>query len=398
MFELSELHKVNDYFKLREFFISEKNNLKKENELYYNALLNSYFNKLEESNNNIDELLEYKNLSDSLKVILYQTKIENYVREYEYRNAFKCCKLLMDEYVDVLDSVRYKDLIDSYAFCKALIDIPEQKMVNGGHEKIPVRIDDMGFWNVNVHLKDTICGFVFDTGAGSSIIRKSIAEKCGYRLIELEYPVKAFTGKNIRTNLAIAEKISIGNLQYDNVVFLVVDDESLTFSNGKHQINGIIGFPVIHAMQELHIENNSIRIPDNFSDYDCNNLAVNYLSPVVAVQYKQDTLLFKFDTGALRSNLQPLFYEKYKEEIDKSCTKKTIKAGSIGGMVEFDVYRMCDVEFRVASGQAKIDRLSVYTEDIKSSNHDYHGHLGQDFVKQFDNVIISFKNSSIIFE
>ena len=44
---------------------------------------------------------------------------------------------------------------------------------------------------------------------------------------------------------------------FKNVVFLVLDDEDISFPQIEYYINGIIGFPVIEAMDEVRISKNN---------------------------------------------------------------------------------------------------------------------------------------------
>ena len=45
-----------------------------------------------------------------------------------------------------------------------------------------------------------------------------------------------------------------------------------------------------------------------------------------------------------------------------------------------------------------MDNLTLHIDDIGGEESNFHGNLGQDFIKQFDKMIISFEYSSILFE
>src|SRR5690606_8566870 len=113
------------------------------------------------------------------------------------------------------------------------------------------------------------------------------------------FQVGALTGARITSDLAVADSLDIGGLTYKNVVFLVFNDEDLTIPQVDYHINGIIGFPVIEAMDEIHIgKDNQLFSPQKAEPYSYNNLALDGLMPVVAVRYRGDTLNFHLDTGA----------------------------------------------------------------------------------------------------
>lgn len=396
----SELQAEHDYFKLKNFFDIHEKELSNDYSLFYGALIDSYFNHPELSNSKILKLLLEKNhtIGDSLMSVLLTIKETNHARLFEYKDAAETCNLLINNYRRFFNQLEFQELVNAFYFWKALSGIHKQELQIYGKPEIAFETDNRGFWNLNVELADTSCNFIFDTGAGTSMIKRSVAIHEGYKIIELEYPIKAFTGKEIETNLAIAEKIKIGDLTFDHVIFLVVDDRNLEIPNKSIPIGGIIGFPVISELKEICIRDGRITIPQDPLPLAEVNMAINNLAPLVKLGYQNDTLSMKFDTGALKSNFHQLFYEKYKEQIDLNLEKRTIRAGSIGGPIEFDVFKTKEVEFSVADANAKIRNLNVFTEEIKPGNRHLHGNLGLDYINQFNEINISFLNSTIVFK
>lgn len=400
LIQLEKLHASQDYFRLRNFFAKHKESLNEEYVLYYQALLNSYFNLPELSNQQIDELFKLTNLSmsDSLLSAAYSAKASNHVRMSEYRQAGETCQLLLDQYAMYFDSLELQDIRNGYIFWGALAEIPKQKLSLSATPEFQLNTDNRGFWNVDVQLADTICPFIFDTGAGTSLIKKSIALQSGYHIIQLQMPVRAFTGRDVKTNLAIAETITIGGATFDHVIFLVVDDEQLNIPNKSIPIGGIIGFPVIAGMKEFVIKNDILRIQDEItSDKPIENLSIHHLAPIVEVNFRQDTIQMKFDTGATRTNFFSLFYQKHREEIEAKFQKRNIQAGSVGGIVSYEVFKTDTIELEVAGTSGKVTNSSIFANDTKTSNNYYYGNLGQDYISSFDEMRVSFKKSSIRF-
>ena len=399
LMKFSELQSKHDYFKMKKLFVSHEKELSSDYLLYYGAIIDSYFSRPEESNEKIEDLLEQKkcSVSDSLMSVLLSVKETNHARLFEYNEAAKTCKLLMDNFEVFFSKEEYLELTNAYYFWKALKNIPKQELRIYGRPEMSFDTDNRGFWNFNVQLADTTCHFIFDTGAGTSMIKRSVAIKEGYKIIELEYPVKAFTGKEIETNLAIAEKIKIGDLTFDHVIFLVVDDKNLNIPNKNISIGGIIGLPVISALEEISIRHGKIIIPQDPLPKTEENLVIQNLAPVVYSGYQSDSIFMKFDTGALRTNFHSLFYNNYKKQIETNCKKKAVRAGSVGGPVEFDVFKTGELELEVGKAKAKIKNVNIFTEEIKSANRYLHGNLGLDYINQFNEINISFLNSTITF-
>lgn len=397
--KFSEFQSKHDYFNMKKLFVSYKKELNNDYQLYYGAIIDSYFSRPEESNEKIEDLLKQKrcSVSDSLLAVLLSVKETNHARLFEYDEASETCKLLMDSFEVFFSKEDYIELANAYYFWKALKNIPKQELRVYGRPEIAYDTDNRGFWNFKVELADTTCHFIFDTGAGTSMIKRSVAIKEGYKIIELEYPVKAFTGKEIETNLAIAEKIKIGDLTFDHVIFLVVEDRNLDIPNKNIPIGGIIGLPVISALEEICIRQGKIIIPQNPLPGMEENLVIQNLAPVVYLGYQSDSIFMKFDTGALKTNFHSLFYNENKEQIELNCEKKAVRAGSVGGSVEFDVFKTEELELKVGEAKAKINNVNIFTEEIKPANRYLHGNLGLDYINQFNEINISFLNSTISF-
>ena len=67
-------------------------------------------------------------------------------------------------------------------------------------------------------------------------------------------------------------------------------------------------------------------------------------------------------------------------------------------MVEFEGYIMNNVNFKVAGSETILDSLRLHIANIGGEESNFHGNFGQDYIKQFDEMIMSFKYSSILFK
>jgi hypothetical protein len=52
---------------------------------------------------------------------------------------------------------------------------------------------------------------------------------------------------------------------------------------------------------------------------------------------------------------------------------------------------------KIADSEAKLDSVRLHIENIGGKESNFHGNFGQDYIKQFDEMIISFKYSSVLF-
>ncbi len=399
--ELEQLVNSQDYFKLKNTFDIHKNELSKTHALYFSAIINNVFNKAAISNLEIEKLLEAGDgiLNDTLLNKLYRTKLLNHINLYEYEEASLCTENILNKFKTLNDSVEIQMLENEINIWSALKDVMKQEIRMDKDITFPMARDKVGLFNIDVTIGDSTENFLFDTGANFSVIIRSLAEKLGLKIIDSDFYVTAATGKQVESDLAVAPELSIGGIILENVVFLVMNDEDLSFPQISYYPNGAIGFPVIEAMNEIRIsKDNRIFVPQIPVAYSYDNFALDGLMPIVAVEYERDTLRFHLDTGATSTSMFPLFYKDYRQEIEKNYKKVSFSAGSGGGVVEFGGYILNNISLKIADSFARIDSVNLHTEDIGDEESNFHGNLGQDFIRQFDEMIISFKYSSLLFK
>jgi predicted aspartyl protease len=398
--KLEHLIKIEDFFKLKSTYINNIDDLSESHLLYYGAIINNVFNRAEKSNNDIDNLLtNYTTLlSDTMLNKIYHTKLLNHINLYEYEAAAAASEIIQTSYLALNDSSEIEDLQNEVKIWRALNGVPKQEIIKTSDAIIPMYKDKVGLFNVDVLFGTTSENLLFDTGANLSVIIRSLAQELGFDIIEADFYVTAATGIKVKSDIAIANEITLGGIIFKNVFFLVLDDKDLSFPQMDYYINGAIGFPVIEAMDEIRIsKDNQIFVPQNPEEYSFNNFALNGLMPIIFAEYEGDTLRFNFDTGATTTSLYPQFYKDYKSKIESNNKKETFTAGSGGGAMEFEGYVINDFNLRVADSSAKLDSVRLHIENIGGEESNFHGNFGQDYIKQFDEMIISFKHSSVLF-
>ncbi len=399
--KLNELSEVQDYFKLKKLYLAKNNELSKEHSLFFSSIINNVFNKAEESNENIQYLLTQPNisLSDTMLNELYQTKLLNHINLYEYGEAASTSEFIQKNYKALNDSTDLEMLRNEINIWRALKDVPKQTISQTKDVTFAMNRDKVGLFNIDVNFGNKTLNLIFDTGANFSTIKRSLVSELGLKYIEADFYVTAATGVRVDSDIAIAEQLTIGDILLKNVVFLVLNDEDISFPQIDYYINGIIGFPVIEAMDEVRIsKENQIFVPQKPLEYTFNNFALDGLMPILAGEYNGDTLRFHLDTGATRTSLYPKFFKDNKQEIESNYQKKTFKSGSGGGIVEFEGYVINDFNLKIADSNTRLDSLRLHIKDIGDEESNFHGNFGQDYIKQFDEMIISFKYSSVSFK
>lgn len=396
--ELNKMYEKKEFFK---FYEKSKNSgLTGWKKSYIEVLSLSLFGKLNESNKAAGDLLSNfpNELNDSLSLRLYQVLLHNNVNLYNYSEASAITGIVLSKFEKIIEPKHKKDFENSGIIWKAAEKIQPQTVEFKADSKIETTRDLAGLMNVPVKLNSKDAVFVFDTGANFSTITESFAKKHGIRLLDGKIKVGTVTGDKVDSQLGVADELEIGNMFFKNVIFLVMPDEVLTFAGGMYKINGIVGFPVIREMNELHIAKTHIFIPQTASKKETRNLALDGFMPVINIIVGSDSLAFSFDTGAKTTILFPPYYEKYKTVIDSKYKEEDIEIEGAGGAKTIKGYIIDEINLKVIDSKARLEDVRLAKEEVIGDSKFFYGNLGQDFFKQFDEMILNFQSMYVEFK
>ncbi len=399
--ELGTFAQKKNFFAVKKLLTANKTRIDKEVYFYYWSLVENAFSNFKASNEAIEDFLEGAGVlkNDSLIKEILLVKQLNFVNLFEYKEAYQTNQYIIENLKQVCTPDELDDLKNTSGIWKALENSEKQQIIHTSDVRIQMTRDLAKLANIPVAISGMTKDFIFDTGANFSVIQRSVALEMGCEIIPVQFDVSAITGAKVKSDLAVVKELTIGEVTCKNVVFLVFDDKDLTFEEANYSIKGIIGFPVIRNLDEIHItKNDELVIPKTIEAYSKSNMMLNGFMPVVQVVQGSDTLQFSFDTGAVETSLNGAYYRKYEKKVKRKGKKRTLKSGGAGGIVEFEGYLLPKVALSVGSSKATLKNLQVRIEEVGKIDSDFDGNLGQDFIKQFDEMIISFKYSAIQFK
>jgi len=385
-----------NYFKLKQYLPYSQ--LTPEKRLYFEAYVANAFNQNSISILKIDSLLYTDSIRNNNEraAQLWELQMDNYSKLYNYKKAADCGDTILNRYSTYVDNK--EDVENMYKIWAGLANTPAQLLEKKGNVTIRMQKDKSKLWNVPVHAADTTIDFIFDTGANISTIVESMAEKLHLKRLHLSIEVAGIQGTKVPCDIGVADSIEIGDIKIRNVVFLVLPDASLSFKKAGYYIHGIIGYPVIAAMKEIHLSQiGSLTIPMAPHTGKVQNLALDGMFPMVNVATDDDTLLFHFDTGAMTSYLYSIYFEKYKAAIKKEGRVQHSKVGGAGGVKKLTSYKISDFNLYIGDKKATLPSIDVLTKQIKSTKEQVYGNLGQDLIRQFDEMVINFESMYVEF-
>lgn len=394
--EIYDLIQKDNYFEAKEVYQIKKSDLPTHYQLFTEAVLDNAFNKLADSENKIDQLIGDKvNLPDSLRCFLFEIKSDNSIKLFNYRAAKNAIITILEEFKSHLSKKETADYENSLKIWTALENVPVQRVDIKEHTLIKMEKDLAGLNNLKLSANNDTVNFIFDTGANLSTISRSTAKKLNVKILPVKISVGTITGTEVSANLGIGEKLSLGNIDVYNVVFLVLPDKGLSFPQINYQINGILGFPVISALKEIHISRNGdFIIPKTPSVLsESSNMAMDGLTPLICINKKH----FTFDSGADHTLFYHSFYLENKNEIEQNYKPEKISFGGAGGSkATFEGY-VIDYTFEIEGNKIIVDDIQLVKEKIKEDETVY-GNIGQDLIRKFETLIMNFDQMFVRFE
>ena len=179
---------------------------------------------------------------------------------------------------------------------------------------------------------------------------------------------------------------------------MVFPDEALYIPQINYQIKGILGFPVIAAMKEVHfLKDDKVFVPLNSQLEHPQNMAIEYLTPIINLPTTTGTFHFTFDTGADATLLYQRYFEEHQEWIMQNYEETDVKFTGGGGSIEVKGY---EILFQpIINGQVvQVDSVGVLPKLLEHGDRYAYGNIGQDVISQFDKMILNFESMFIRFQ
>lgn len=218
--------------------------------------------------------------------------------------------------------------------------------------------------------------YVFDTGANLSVVMESEAAELGLEILGETAGVRSITETAAPARLALARTLTIGDLEFRNVVFLVMPDAGLTFAGGAYVIPGILGFPVISRMERVTVADGRVSWAPSAGPAAERDLFIDGLTPRVYGHVAGGPAVpFALDTGANQTSLRPVALDA-RPDLAAVAVAGTRAVGSAGGTRQVESRRLPSLTLRFDTVEVTLSGVDVAEES--AGGEDVHGRLGQD--------------------
>lgn len=386
--DVDHLLESRDYFTLREQLADMPDS--PERSVAEVAVLNA-FNEPEASNAAIDELLAESALPDHHRLKVLRIRRDNFLRMYRYAEAYDAARDVLD--LPTTSRERRRDDENVTSLLRPLRDVPPQTADIRSDSRIAP--DSMG--RIPLRINGHERAFAVDTGANLSVLMRSEAHDLGLDIRTARVEVGTSTDVNMLADVAVADSLAIGSAVLRNVVFLVFADRALSFSEA-FEIRGLIGFPIIEALREVHFLNDgSLYIPQEPEAEQVGNLALDGLDPLIQAGWRQSDLICRIDTGANMTDFYEPFYREHRLIVERIGRSQRTRTAGVGGVREFDVVLLPRVRLRIAGRSIRLENIDVYTDPIVAEESNYLDcNVGRDVLEQFGGYAFNFESMSLV--
>jgi hypothetical protein len=397
--EISKLKQLYDgkrYFELREDI--EHHSGKTDRRLFFfrGALANVFYQpKL--SAKYLGQYISQARNDDAWLPDVYAILADDFVKTYDYAKAIAAYRTLLDRFRQKLqpDEIEgYENVIALYGAFRAT---PRQTVTAGADSKAGEPSAEHG-WSVAVEANGQRVMLGLDTGADLSLLAKSVAEKLGVRILDTSAKFGSITSINVQTKFGVLPVMKIGNAVIRNAIFIVMDDQALTFPDGS-MITGVIGFPVIAGLRQITFNNDgTVSIPHRPNVGGKPNMCLDGSKILFRGEYENTGLTFVLDTGAQRSILYLPFLQAFESEIKSKYDIRNEKFTGIGGTEETPAYIVRDFTLRLSGRGVRLPEIRLLTKALTDNGKHFYGNIGQDLIKRFRRMTLDFVSMRIAFE
>lgn len=390
MTALMELYRESDFFTLRDRLAGITGDAPELRFLRV-ALLQA-FNQPERALAAAGAAMDAGGLADDLRLELEEIRLSSWMRCFRYAEAERAARRILDDYPSA-PADRRDDVANVQRLLAALRDVGPQRVERRGPTRVPLRDG-----RIPVTVGGSPRDYILDTGANLCTLMRSEAAALGLRIRPAGFAVSTSTDLTVAGDVAVADRVTIGGLEFRDVVFLVLDDAHLTFDDG-FRIPGLIGFPVIEQMCEIRVAaGDTLEVPEQPPRRTGANLALRGLEMLTRVEWEGHTLVCRLDTGAARTQLYEPFLRRHRARVESGGTPEPLTSTGAGGPRRLDAYRMDGLRLFVGGSRVTLGGTHVLTRPLaRGADGDaLAGNLGRDVLDAVREYVVNFRDMAFL--
>jgi hypothetical protein len=235
--------------------------------------------------------------------------------------------------------------------------------------------------------------YIVDSDALMCVMSRGEAKRLGLRMIQGGASFEGITGKSETKEMAVADRLKIGNSELRNVAFIVVPDDMEAFAKFPEEQRGAIGLPVLIALVTVGWNRAGefrIGFPGAPANLGNANLSFDDTSPLTLVEIQGHKLAVDLDTGTGVSSMWPRFGLEFPELVEGARESTFSVSGATGSA---DLSSAILPELRIKAGGFPIifRNAPVQLNPTITLSKWHYGQLGVDQFSQASELKLDFR-------
>lgn len=284
-------------------------------------------------------------------------------------------------------------LEDNSSLASMLRGLPDQTVIKFEPCSVRSRKHERKLF-IPVSIQGKSAEFMVDSDANFSFMSEAEAQNLGLTVRDSNASVHGATGKKAAFRTAVAERLSVGNLQLRNVTFMVLGDNEEVFSSLPLSQKGAIGLPVLLAFRTVRFNNEGkfeIGVPsEQIKEHP--TLCFDGADPVTLVEFERQNLPVIFDTGDEVTEIWPPFAKQFSEVVRAAGKPGTKIEKGFGGKSEVAEKIIPEMMLRVGGFDAHLRPAHVLLGETTPNSRWYYARVGLDVLNLAHQVTIDFES------
>jgi FAD/FMN-containing dehydrogenase len=226
------------------------------------------------------------------------------------------------------------------------------------------------------------------------LLSESEAKRLGFTVREIATSIDGMSGTGLKPRLAVANALTVGDVRLAHVAFYVRPDTQPPFNDLPAGSRGILGIPVILALQTVRWNPQARTLecgfPSQPADIRRANLAFDAAAPVTQVGFQHKALEFSWDTGAQTTDLYPAFAKEFADVVSAAGKKESRTLTGVDGSANFASVVLPSITLQSGGSDVRRKPAHVLLVEHNAGSQWHVGNLGVDLLNQANSVTMEF--------
>ena len=270
--------------------------------------------------------------------------------------------------------------------------LPDQTVSQWAASTIECRISQQRLF-LPLSIQGNPVEFFLDSDANFSFMSESEARSLGLTVGESALKVHGAGGMATGFRTAVADELTVGNVELKHVAFIVMPDNEAVFARLGPNQQGALGLPVLLAFKTLRYRKGSLEIAMPSADVGAGqqNLCFDGLDPVTRVHFEQQDLPFVLDTGAALTEFWPPFARDFSAVVNSSGKMHSAIETSFGGKSQVPEKLLPGLTLTLGGYNIDLRPARVLLAQTTPDSQRYYGRIGLDSLSSLPQVTLDFK-------